>query len=210
MSSPTVLRSSRTSPRSHSRTGSLPASVRKNTTSRIGRSRSQSVVLVAVWRHRSSVPSLVHSVNVAFGYWWMDGRNRHDPRRDSQGAYCDSLPRLSIPSASCSLATISAGRCFARRLIVESLLALRAVDLRIDWIRISKAGQQALRSTFSPAVRVPPAPRPTSVTTCSRHLRRRLDPATAAAPAAATSAAHGAGSGTATAPCTEKLPRLLS
>jgi hypothetical protein len=40
------------------------------------------------------------------------------------------------------LATTSSGRCFFRRLVViESLLALRAVDLHIRWIKFSKAGQ---------------------------------------------------------------------
>jgi len=40
------------------------------------------------------------------------------------------------------LATTSSGRCFFRRLVViESLLALRAIDLHIYWIRISKAGR---------------------------------------------------------------------
>jgi hypothetical protein len=47
------------------------------------------------------------------------------------------------------LATISSGRCFFRRLVViESLLALRAVDLHIRWIRISKAGQIARTLLF--------------------------------------------------------------
>jgi uncharacterized protein len=42
------------------------------------------------------------------------------------------------------LATISSGRCFFRRLVViESLLARRAVDLHIRWIRISKPGHDA-------------------------------------------------------------------
>jgi len=42
------------------------------------------------------------------------------------------------------LATISSGRCFFRRLVViESLLALWAVDLHTGWIRISKAGDFA-------------------------------------------------------------------
>jgi hypothetical protein len=42
------------------------------------------------------------------------------------------------------LATTSSGRCFFRRLVViESLLARRAVDLHIAWIRISKAGHRA-------------------------------------------------------------------
>jgi len=53
-----------------------------------------------------------------------------------------SLPALSIASASRSLATISSGRCFFRHLVViESFLALRAIDSHIAWIRISKAGQ---------------------------------------------------------------------
>lgn len=47
-----------------------------------------------------------------------------------------------VSTASRSLATTSSGRCFFRRLVViESLLALRAVDLHIAWTRISKAGQ---------------------------------------------------------------------
>jgi transposase InsO family protein len=48
---------------------------------------------------------------------------------------------LSIASASRSFVTISSGRCFFRRLVIESLLARRAKDLHNDWIRISKAGQ---------------------------------------------------------------------
>jgi hypothetical protein len=53
------------------------------------------------------------------------------------------LPALSIASASRSFATISSGRCFFRLLVIESLLARRAVDLHTDWIRISTAGQAA-------------------------------------------------------------------
>jgi hypothetical protein len=42
-----------------------------------------------------------------------------------------------------AFAAINSGRCFFRRLVVlESLLALWAVDLHIRWIRISKAGRQ--------------------------------------------------------------------
>jgi len=53
-----------------------------------------------------------------------------------------SLPALSIASASQNFATISSGGCFFRRLfVIESLLALWAVDLHINWIRSSKAGQ---------------------------------------------------------------------
>jgi len=51
-------------------------------------------------------------------------------------------PSPLIAFASRSFATISSGLCFFRRLfVIESLLATRAVDLHIDWIRISKPGQ---------------------------------------------------------------------
>ena len=41
-----------------------------------------------------------------------------------------------------SFTTISSGRCFFRRFVIESLLARTAVDLHTDWIRISKAGHE--------------------------------------------------------------------
>ncbi len=37
--------------------------------------------------------------------------------------------------------TTASRRCFSRRLVIESLVARRAVDLHIDWIMNSKAGQ---------------------------------------------------------------------
>jgi hypothetical protein len=61
---------------------------------------------------------------------------------EGRGAAARSLPALSIASASRSLATTSSGRCFFRRLVIESLLARRPVDLHIAWIRISKAGHR--------------------------------------------------------------------
>jgi hypothetical protein len=59
---------------------------------------------------------------------------------------------LSIASASRSFATISSGRCFFRLLVIESLLARRAVDLHIDWIRISKAGHGDLAAAVAGGV----------------------------------------------------------
>jgi uncharacterized protein (UPF0332 family) len=52
------------------------------------------------------------------------------------------LAALSIASTSRSLAKTSSGWCFFGRRVIESLLARRAVDLHIAWIRISKAGQR--------------------------------------------------------------------
>jgi hypothetical protein len=54
------------------------------------------------------------------------------------------LPALHIASASRSFAAISSGRCFFRRLVIESLFAHWVVDLHTDWIRISKAGHENL------------------------------------------------------------------
>ncbi len=79
MSSPTAFRSSRTSPSSHSRTGSLPISVRKNTTSKIGRRRSCSwpaCAIKQVYHHWYT------EGNVAFGGCW-DGSG---PRATSYGS----------------------------------------------------------------------------------------------------------------------------
>ena len=53
------------------------------------------------------------------------------------------LPALSITSAYRNFGAISSGRCFFRRLyVIESLLALWAVDLHFYWTRISKAGHE--------------------------------------------------------------------
>jgi hypothetical protein len=70
-----------------------------------------------------------------------------------------SLPAFSIDSASRSLATISSGRGFFRRLVVlESLLTLWAVDLHTGWIRISKAGQLRKAKAARPKAREIPLP----------------------------------------------------
>ncbi len=82
MSSPTVFRSSRTSSRSHSRTGSLPASVRKNTTSRIGRRRSCS-------RSAGAIKEVYHhwytQGNAAFECRWRVTAGRVGARSEPRG-----------------------------------------------------------------------------------------------------------------------------
>jgi len=74
-------------------------------------------------RHRSSVESLTHK---------------------ACSTAAKPLPALHIASASRSFAAISSGRCFFRRLVIESLFAHWVVDLHTDWIRISKAGHFVL------------------------------------------------------------------
>jgi hypothetical protein len=50
-----------------------------------------------------------------------------------------------------AFAAINSGRCFFRRLVVlESLLALWAVDLHAGWIRISKAGHRGVPPKLVP------------------------------------------------------------
>jgi hypothetical protein len=67
--------------------------------------------------------------------------------REPYSTAAKSLPTLSIASASRSLTTTSSGQCFFRRLVViESLLALRAVDLYVAWIRIFNAGRESVSS----------------------------------------------------------------
>ena len=79
MSSPRVFRSSRTSPHSQSRTGSLPASVRKNTTSRIGRRRSCSWPAGAI---REMYHHWYTGGKVDSGCRWPpDGERRDQPGR---------------------------------------------------------------------------------------------------------------------------------
>lgn len=65
ISSPTALRSSRARPRSQSRTGSLPLSVRKNTTSKIGRR-----------DPRPWPPNTMHRV---YHIWYMGQRQNRIP-----------------------------------------------------------------------------------------------------------------------------------
>jgi len=79
MSSPTVFRSSRTSPRSHSRTGSFPTSVLKNTTFRIGRRRSCSWPADAI---REMYHDWYTGGKVDSGCRWPpDGERRDQPGR---------------------------------------------------------------------------------------------------------------------------------
>jgi hypothetical protein len=53
---------------------------------------------------------------------------------------CQSLAGVKHASARRNFPTISSGRCFFRRLVIESLHVCGAVDLHADWIRISTAG----------------------------------------------------------------------
>lgn len=81
ISSPTALRSSRARPRSQSRTGSLPVSVRKNTTSKIGRR-----------DPRPWPPDTMHRV---YHIWYMGQRQNRIPlpRHLSLGTKpCAGLP----------------------------------------------------------------------------------------------------------------------
>jgi hypothetical protein len=93
----------------------------------------QLVLLRASWcsdLHRQS------TVGFPSAFWGPTGG------AEERGACDAEAGPDNVPAASRSLATTSSGRGFFRRLVViESLLALRAIDLHIYWIRISEAGR---------------------------------------------------------------------
>ncbi len=90
----------------------------------------------------SSCFSLLASLNLIPPYWDRQRSNVDSLPSKAYNITAAFLPPLSIASASRSLATISAERCFFRRFVaIESLLAFWAVDLHTGWFRISKADQ---------------------------------------------------------------------